>query len=210
MNNQITLNKELLAYCSSIEIESGLRYEKACELISQGANPNGYSFPSNDWTAIHFAAKWGHEELFALLFSHGASLCGTVLHAAAVSKKVNKTIMNILIKNQIPVDSADEEGSTPLHWACGTNYSSTPKNVKFLLRHGASPAQTNEEGKTPIDVAVEYGNDKLAEWIKSYDPDTKSFTKSFSKSADMLHEDASQKFDASEEDLPPEIFVLDP
>ncbi len=61
--------------------------------------------------------------------------------------------------------AADIGNDTPLHKACERN--STLKVVKLLVEHGASLAAVNNNGETPLDVAINYDKKRIAAYLRT-------------------------------------------
>jgi ankyrin repeat protein len=87
-------------------------------------------------TLLHLAVEMDHPEIVKFLLSH------------------NKTIINQM----------DEEGNTPLIYACDTNNLFL---VRFLLEQGADVALASSEGYTALDAAARYGSFELFQLILS-------------------------------------------
>jgi len=111
-------------------------------LLKCGANPN-VRLPGLDWTLLHLAIEHHDVASAAVLLKHGAN-----------------------------VGLTDASGCTPLHHAVdveadGAQQSGLPPKpvlTRLLLEAGADPHAIDAGGKTPIDIAREYGYaDGLAE-----------------------------------------------
>jgi molybdopterin converting factor small subunit len=70
-----------------------------------------------------------------------------------------------LLKKGANVNAKSSYGSTPLHWASYNGHEST---VSFLLENGADPTITNNDGKTPVQVAQEKNNQKCVAAIEQF------------------------------------------
>lgn len=77
----------------------------------------------------------------------------TALHIAAGSQSPN-VIRHMLARGA--TQTADDEGDMPLHSAA------TPEIVEILVAAGADPSKQNNEGLTPIMVAIEHGDTEVA------------------------------------------------
>lgn len=66
------------------------------------------------------------------------------------SKSGNLDYVKLAIAKGADINTKDEKGSTPLHWA--TYYEHT-EIIRFLLMQGANPYEKDRYGLTPIDVA---------------------------------------------------------
>src|SRR5690606_10393866 len=81
-------------------------------------------------------------------------------------------IVLLLHNEDIPIDTLDEGGHTPLMWAA---YNAHPQCVDLCLRHGANIAAVDDNGSTALHWAlvkgnyaciqklIEYGSDRFAE-----------------------------------------------
>ena len=114
-------------------------------------------------TALHYAAYKGKKEIFDLLIKNGAiietvtNLGKNVLHMAAEGNQPSMIIY--LITNFFQdILSMDENGSTPLHWAC---YSGSEQAVNFLIYLNAKIDAQDKEKLTPLHLAALSGNDKI-------------------------------------------------
>ena len=90
---------------------------------------------SEGYTALHYAAINGNLKIVKLLKEYGAKIeCVTklgknVLHLAAESNQPS-ILVHFLLNEPLEITSVDENGSTPLHWAC---YSGAFESVNYLL-----------------------------------------------------------------------------
>jgi ankyrin repeat protein len=96
------------------------------------------------------------------------AFCGFFLLLAAVSwaadtdrrlieavKNGNRETVRVLLKQRLPVNAADSDGTTALHWAVRSNDDET---VQLLLRAGANAKLADRYGITPLTLAAENGN----------------------------------------------------
>merc|ERR1712137_201532 len=60
------------------------------------------------------------------------------------------------------VNSLNDDGETPLHWACKVG---STEIVKYLLTHGASINAMDENGDTPLHWAAEENHTEVAELL---------------------------------------------
>ena len=129
--------------------------EAVAALLGRGANVNARDNEGS--TPLMFACT-SDSAIATMLLEHGAdprpaSDDGvTALHIAAAHSMVN------VIRQMLPrvIQTADDEGDTPLHSAA------TPEIVEILVTAGADPNQQNNEGLTPIMVAIEEGDTEVA------------------------------------------------
>lgn len=92
-------------------------------LLENGEDPN----IQDDFglTALHGAAKKGHDEIVALLLLKGA---------------------------EVDICASAWKGEAPIHYAC--KYGRT-KVLEMLLMSGANPSLLTQEGRSPLDYAME-------------------------------------------------------
>lgn len=109
------------------------------------------------FSALHFAVQSCNFDLFLLLVSAGAEMKSCLaagvscLHLAAQSNNV-KTVHYLLSQGVLPVDWLDNNGCTPLHWAC---LEGSYEVVKYLLAEKANAnAVTLEARSTPLHIAI--------------------------------------------------------
>ena len=114
-------------------------------------------------TALHYAAYKGNMDLFDLLMKNGATveavtnLGKNVLHMAAEGNQPSMIIYLISQHGQ-DILSMDENGSTPLHWAC---YSGSEEAVNFLIYLNAKIDAQDKEKLTPLHLAALGGKEKI-------------------------------------------------
>ena len=78
--------------------------------------------------------------------------CGKVL----IAGKDNNNVIDLLLKQGIPINSVDEKGMTALHYVVQNFYvySKEPLNlINKLLEHGANPENKDNQGRTPLMIA---------------------------------------------------------
>ena len=80
-----------------------------------------------------------------------------VIHMAAEGNQPSMMIY-LISKEYQSSQSVDENGSTPLHWAC---YAGAEEAVNFLLNLGANINAQDKEKLTPLHLAVLGGKDKI-------------------------------------------------
>ena len=117
----------------------------------------------------------------------------TQLHFAVMACCLPCVIM--LLNSDCDVDVFDQEGSTPLMYACKMNQ---PDICEVLLKHGAQVNLTNREGETAVHLAArfgQWGNNLCLKALLNYSPNV-SIQNSFGLTA--LH---SVLFQPTENDL---------
>jgi ankyrin repeat protein len=122
------------------------------------------------FTALHFAASFGHETVARILLEHHAD-AGAVaenpmkvmpLHSAAAGR--NLAIVRALLEHGAPVNARQQQGWTTLHEAAQQGDEAM---VELLLKHGANPSAKNDDGITPEQVAQEKGHADLAKRLRA-------------------------------------------
>ncbi|KAK2587933.1 hypothetical protein KPH14_004021 [Odynerus spinipes] len=112
---------------SELEFERGIWYaaqyndrDKVERLLRKGVSPD--TEDSAGYTALHYAARNGHNQICETLLQHGANVnaktrCGqaTALHRAATQG--HDRVVETLLKHGADVNSKDVDGCTPLHRA---------------------------------------------------------------------------------------------
>jgi ankyrin repeat protein len=63
------------------------------------------------------------------------------------------------------INVRDLAHNTPLHKACRRN--STVAVVKLLVEHGASLTATNNNGETPLDMAIQNDKKSIVAYLRS-------------------------------------------
>jgi ankyrin repeat protein len=128
------------------------------------------------FTPLALAAHFGHLEVMRLLIDRGADvnrvathrLAVTPLHAALFGRQVDAA--RLLIERGADVTIArggsgsKRAGWTPLHYAAGMGFGAL---VQPLLARGADPARADEDGKTPLDVAIDANHPGIVDVLRS-------------------------------------------
>jgi len=112
---------------------------------------------------LHYAASNGNIKMVKLLKELGAkvesltTLGKNVVHFASEANQ--PTMLIYLILNE-PLDifSVDENGSTPLHWAC---YSGAEESVKYLITLKPDINALDKEKFTPLHLAVSNNRENI-------------------------------------------------
>lgn len=170
-NDMSTLKALFSTGGANYKYASGPAFQRAAEVGNEVAVnlflTVGKSFvllESNEigWTALHYAASWGHEAVvqtlvYAGLDVNAASDNGwTPLHTAC--EKGRSGTAAFLLEEGADVDAETSEQGTPLHYACANGYLET---VRVLLDASASLSARSDE-KAALDWAVLYGRVDIA------------------------------------------------
>ncbi|MGH1347534.1 MAG: ankyrin repeat domain-containing protein [Nannocystales bacterium] len=113
----------------------GDKAEVLSVLVANGVDAN-LRIPGQGWTLLHLAAEHQSVASAALLLERGADV--KLVDASGC------TALHHAIDTE--ADAAHQAGGTP-----------DPALTLLLLRAGANPRAKDSEGKTPMDVAREYG-----------------------------------------------------
>ena len=114
-------------------------------------------------TALHYAANKGSIPLLKLLIENGANvdvvtkLGKNLMHLAAEGNQPSMLIY-LLTEEHQSAQSVDENGSTPLHWAC---YFGAEEAVDFLLNLKVDINEQDKEKLTPLHLATNEGRENI-------------------------------------------------
>jgi uncharacterized protein len=128
------------------------------------------AYSGDGFTALHFAAFFGHPEAATLLIERGAEvdafgrgwMTGTALHSAA--SRLQSDVVRILLEAGANPDVRQSAGWTPLHAAA---MNGDLASLELLIDAGADPAAENDEGRSIADLANESGHDATVARILS-------------------------------------------
>lgn len=128
------------------------------------------AYSSDGFTALHFAAFFGHDAVADLLLEHGADpdaisrnamgLCP--LHTAA--NYGSRGVARLLLENGAEVDARQQGGFAPIHAAANNG---DLEMLRLLIAHGADVNATTNDGKTPADMATEMGHAEAAVLLRN-------------------------------------------
>lgn len=135
-----------------------------------GADPGlAKSWSADGFTALHFAAFFGQEQVAEILLQYGADPATQArnpmkvmpLHSAAAAHKVG--IVRSLLEHGAPANARQEQGWTALHEAAQNGDRAM---VEILLKHGADPSLANDAGTKAIDLATTKGHAEVAKLLQ--------------------------------------------
>ena len=115
------------------------------------------------YTALHYAAMIGNLKIIKLLKDNGAKIDSVtklgknVLHIAAENNQPS-VIIYFIFNEPLDIYSVDENGSTPLHWAC---YSGAVESVSYLISLKADINAIDNEKYTPLHLAASTNREKI-------------------------------------------------
>lgn len=128
------------------------------------------SYSADGFTALHFAAFFGHAAAAHLLLERGAEvdafgrgwMTGTPLHSAA--SRARAAIVRTLLDRGANPNARQSGGWTPLHSAA---HNGDAESAGALLAAGSDPTATNEEGRSVLDLAEERGDPSTVGLIRA-------------------------------------------
>ena len=129
----------------------GMSSNQTLENFINAKNKEGF-------TALHYAVSNGNIKIVQLLKKFGANLEAVtnngknIMHLAAESNQPTMLIYLLLNEAQ-DISSVDENGSTPLHWAC---YYGAEESVNYLLSLNVDINAQDKEKFTPLHLAVSH------------------------------------------------------
>jgi ankyrin repeat protein len=120
---------------------------------------------ADGFTALHLAAFFATPEAATLLVRRGADpdalgtgwMTGSALHSAASARHADT--VGILLETGADPDLRQSGGWTALHAAA---HNGDGESVELLLSRGARRDVTNDDGRTPGDLAREAGHEGIA------------------------------------------------
>lgn len=136
-------------------------------LLDKGVDLNARSPDRNRYTALHWAAQEGHEQIVELLLQRGANpdlrssratKQATPLSICAARNEI--AVARLLLHSGANPNIANGYGWTPLHNACDYGHVDM---VKLLLAHGADIEARNERQRTPLHCAVFQNREAVVE-----------------------------------------------
>jgi ankyrin repeat protein len=109
------------------------------------------------FTALHFSTYHGNIDLIRMMteemgadFSIKNVYGANVLHVAAQGDQPCPLYYFVQLKD-MDINTADNRGSTPLHWAC---YSKAEFALSYILAMAPDLEITDQNGLTPLHLAV--------------------------------------------------------
>lgn len=126
---------------------------------------------NNDARGVEKAIKEGGDvdylERYGPKFNALASLisiCPVRLHRTTGVKEYDYTrVMDLLVQNGAALSGLDEETYSPLFWAAVFE---NEESFDYLVQHGAD-INARLHGKTALEWAIELGEDKTGEFLRS-------------------------------------------
>jgi ankyrin repeat protein len=128
-------------------------------------------FAPDGFTPLGLAAFFKRRDVVALLLRRGADPNVVARHPfkvapihSAVADGADAEIVRLLIEAGAAVNVKQRHGWTPLH---GAAHEGDLALVRYLVDHGADHTATNDQRKTPADVARERGHETVARFLSS-------------------------------------------
>ncbi len=126
-------------------------------LLKKNANVNSYN--KKNQSPLHLAVHNAHSNVVEELIAHGAKLDildneGDTPLAWATYKGQLNIAKKLISLNKNSVNMKNIFGNTPLHWAASEGYIEI---VHLLIKSGALISSQNNEGQTPLLIAVTRG-----------------------------------------------------
>ncbi|KAL2819722.1 hypothetical protein BJX63DRAFT_418683 [Aspergillus granulosus] len=113
----------------------------------------------NGWTALHYAAHAGHQEVLEMLLDKDVDardISGRTPLALAACSNGPDLLIPVLVAAGADLESKCKEGRTPLSYAAGV-FSSTKTAMELLLERGADINSEDNYGRTPLIRAAQSG-----------------------------------------------------
>ena len=130
-------------------------------------------YAPDGFTPVALAAFFGQPEAAKALIAAGADVNAAAknglkvaaLHAAVAGGKLD--IVTAVLEAGADPNAQQQAGFRPMHEA-GTK--ANRALAELLLKHGADPTLTSDDGKSAIDLAREKGHAEFAEWLATQRP----------------------------------------
>jgi len=172
-------------------------------LLAKGANPNSKN--ADGWPALVRAAMGGHADVVQALLRAGASLAQPDAHGSTALIWAAEHGKHGCVEILLPLPGVDtgwssaDSGNTALHLSAKQGQLQC---AVLLVDAGADPAKQNKDGKTPLDLARETGNAKVASFLSGDDSRRQAKAKAAAAEAELAKQQAlAEKQAALEEEL---------
>jgi hypothetical protein len=126
-------------------------------------------------TPLLCASKYGHRDIVQYLIEHGAAVNlqqddhDTSLILAAYGGHVN--IVRMLLQHRAYVNFHGCDGDTPLHaavWGSHKTRKDRSRVVRLLLEYGSDVDAKDEEGRTPLELALETEQGEITRLLSTF------------------------------------------
>jgi len=142
------------------------QFKTAEDLLEHGASVNLQN--QDGETAMFIATRVGNVDLIRLLLKWGANpdfaeekVGATAAHIAAEMGRID--ILTVLRDAGASLDAQDWAHETPLHWA---TCKGQEEAIRFLVLHSAAIEMENEDSETPLQQAMDCGNEVAVECLR--------------------------------------------
>ena len=128
-------------------------------------------------TPLGVAAHLGNKETVQVLLEYNADVnalshskiefipSNTALHAAIAGER-NLEVIEILLNNNAKTNIFDSNDHTVLHTAAF--HDDNAQLIRLLIKYGAPVDAKAEGGKTAMELAIDKGNNQVAEQLRQY------------------------------------------
>jgi ankyrin repeat protein len=149
------------------------RTDVAGVLIERGADVNARESLFMG-SPLDVAASQGHVDLVLILIAAGADLeirnsfGGTPLQSAALAEQ--EEVVALLLERGADVNARDASGATALHdaaAACREEALGKTAVAELLIKYGAIVDAESNDGLTPLDVAIQAGDEAMVEVLRA-------------------------------------------
>uniref|UniRef100_A0A093V1D6 Ankyrin-3 n=1 Tax=Talaromyces marneffei PM1 TaxID=1077442 RepID=A0A093V1D6_TALMA len=154
--------------------------ENVAALIACGATPDPPL--ANGTTALHVACSWDHIEIASLLVNAGANLEAVdgdqlrPIHHAVYITSIK--MLRLVVENGADASATTRRKDTALHVLLADLTEKSGKTyvakildcVKLLVAANANPTAQNDDGETPLKMAMKCGQYEIAHVLKTQDP----------------------------------------
>lgn len=162
-------------------------------LIDSGANINQVNHDGE--TPLFTAVKLNSEDKVEYLLENNANPnakniegCSPLHFAAEIG---NEAIVEALLMNGAYVNNRDDMDECALYWAVRFGGSQGARIIQLLVEHGAMLEIYNEDGETPLDLAVSLEDKEIIECLLSLGASgtgTNNFHEMVLEGEDQVHE----------------------
>ena len=148
-------------------------------LLDNGANVNLRA--SNNDTSLCYAARSRHKDVVRVLLEHSADVnamgaTGTAIHNALVEYYLPRRakggllpVVQLLLGHGANPNAQDiYHGETPLHQVARPGLESGLDLARVLLDHGADVDVKDNNGQTPLQMALKYGEVEIAQLLSDF------------------------------------------
>lgn len=140
---------------------------KVSEILNRDSEATGH-WSADGFTALHFAAFFNRPAMARELIQRGADIEAvaknpmkvTPLHSAAAAHSAE--IVRLLLERGANPNAPQQSRWTALHAAAQNGEA---EMVRDLIKYHADAKATNDDGKTPADLAKEKGHEAIAKML---------------------------------------------